>query len=220
MGSISRMESNVAPEESDADGLVTQPMAVHDDLAGVGARLRAARQAAGFTIDELAKMSGLSKGFISKIERDETSPSVRTLVGICHVLDLTVGSLFEQPETNLVRAGEQPIISRVVDGQMQEWLLTPRTLNKVQILLGDLGPGTTTGDTLFSVQCQVEIAHVVSGRLRLRFANEQTVLEAGDTLTFSGSEPHGWENPDPEVPARVVWTMVPAPWSRNNSTQD
>ena len=39
----------------------------------IGSRLRAARKAHGYTLDQLASASGLTKGFLSRVERDETS---------------------------------------------------------------------------------------------------------------------------------------------------
>jgi uncharacterized cupin superfamily protein len=103
-----------------------------------------------------------------------------------------------------------------VDGELKEWHLTPRSMNKVQVIAGQLGPGTSFGKELFTIQCPVEIVHVVSGTLKARFATENVLLEAGDTLTFSGLEPHAWANPG-DIDAHVIWVLVPAPWSRNNA---
>jgi transcriptional regulator with XRE-family HTH domain len=58
----------------------------------IGPRLRETRMAQGLTIGNLAEATGLTKGFISRVERDETSPSVATLVNLCQVLSLPVGA--------------------------------------------------------------------------------------------------------------------------------
>ncbi|MFC7766001.1 helix-turn-helix domain-containing protein [Leucobacter soli] len=52
----------------------------------IGAKLRASRQAQGLTLEQLATASGLTRGFISRVERDETVPSVPTLVQLCQAL--------------------------------------------------------------------------------------------------------------------------------------
>ena len=84
----------------------------HDPVeAHIGARLRTARQAAGLTLAAVAEQAGLTKGFLSRLERDEVSPSVASLVTVCGVLGIGVGTLFEAPETSLVRAGEAPPIN-------------------------------------------------------------------------------------------------------------
>ena len=83
----------------------------HDPAeALVGARLRAARQAAGLTLAVVAEQAGLTKGFLSRLERDEVSPSVASLVSVCGVLGIGVGQLFEPPATSLVRAADAPPI--------------------------------------------------------------------------------------------------------------
>lgn len=185
---------------------------------GVGAKLRAARQAAGFTISDLARLSGLSKGFVSKVEREDTSPSVRTLMDLCGILEITVGSLFEEPETDLVRRREQPIVSRVIEGDLSEWLVTPRSLSNVQVIHAIIGPGASAGDELFSVRCQVEIAYVLAGELLVKFANRRRLVTEGESLTFPGLEPHSYENASAEAPAEVIWILAPAPGNRNNTT--
>ena len=73
----------------------------------IGARLREARRARGMTIAELASAADLSNGFISLLERDETNASVGTLLRVCELLNVRIGSLFERPRTNIVRRAER-----------------------------------------------------------------------------------------------------------------
>ncbi|BDZ53982.1 hypothetical protein GCM10025870_10550 [Agromyces marinus] len=74
----------------------------------IGAKLRSTRIAQGLTLAQVAEASGLSKGFLSRLERDETSPSVATLVQLCQVLSLPVGALFAEPEIQHIRRGDAP----------------------------------------------------------------------------------------------------------------
>jgi transcriptional regulator with XRE-family HTH domain len=185
-----------------------------DALAGIGARLRTARQANGYTIEALAEVSGLSKSFISKVERDDTSPSIRTLVSLCEILGIEIGPLFARPDLKHVGRDEQPLVTRSVTGEVHEHLLTPRLLDSAQIIHASLGPGTTTGHELFSVQCDSETLYVVQGAVKMMFANEETLIRQGETLTFDGREPHGWSNASDSDAAEIIWTLVPAPWSR------
>ena len=74
----------------------------------IGPRLRETRMAQGLTIGNLADATGLTKGFISRVERDETSPSVATLVNLCQVLSLPVGALFEPPEHEVIEFATAP----------------------------------------------------------------------------------------------------------------
>ena len=72
----------------------------------IGLRLRAARLRNGMTLEAVATIAGISQGFVSKLERDQVSPSVATLVAICDAVGLRVGELFESPPAQIVRAGQ------------------------------------------------------------------------------------------------------------------
>lgn len=181
-----------------------------DGPVRLGAKLRASRQFQGFTIDDLAAATGLSKGFISKIERDETSPSVTTLVALCQVLSLPVGSLFEEPANQVVELPDAAEINLGGRG-LVERMLTPRAEPKVQVLRSVLAPGAA-GAELSTVNCDVEVIHVLEGELVVRFATQSVRLRATDTVTLSGREPNAWDNPG-DAETTVISVLVPAVWS-------
>lgn len=173
----------------------------------IGSRIRTARQARHLTIEQVAESTGLTKGFLSRVERDLTSPSVASLVTLCQVLSISIGDLFLPPQTTLVRWPDAPGINLGGSG-INERLLTPRTERQVQVIRSEIGPGGSGETDLYSVDCSVEVLHVVEGRLDLIFAAETMNLAAGDTVTFPGKEPHSWRNPDTGAAAVVIWTLV------------
>ncbi|MDO5744088.1 MAG: cupin domain-containing protein [Micrococcaceae bacterium] len=174
----------------------------------IGSRIRAARHAQRLTIDQVADSTGLTKGFLSRVERDLTSPSVASLVTLCQVLSMEVGELFTQPDTHVVRLSEAPRISLGGEG-ISEHLLTARSERRLQVIRADIAPHGEGEKELYSVDCEVEVLHVLSGRFVLIFANERFELDAGDTVTFPGREPHSWMNPTGDDTV-VTWTLVPA----------
>ncbi|UOQ57767.1 helix-turn-helix domain-containing protein [Leucobacter allii] len=176
----------------------------------IGAKLRSSRLAQGLTLEQLARASGLTKGFISRIERDDTMPSVPTLVQLCQALSLPVGSLFEEPELQLIPLAEAPAINMGGTGA-DERLVTPRSEDRVQVLRSSLAPGASGGEQLYTVNCNLESLHLVTGTLEIAFADRRVPLAAGDTLTFPGRTPHTWHaGPDG---AEAVWVLIPAAWS-------
>ncbi|HET8560922.1 MAG TPA: helix-turn-helix domain-containing protein [Marmoricola sp.] len=177
----------------------------------LGARLRASRTAQGLTLGQLAAATGLSKGFISRVERDETSPSVTSLATLCQVLSLPVGSLFVSPDHEVITLQHAPLINMGGVGALER-LITPRHESGVQLLRSQLDGYADGGKELYTINCEVESVHVLSGRLTLRFTSQEATLEQGDTLTFAGREPHSWHNPSTQ-PAEVLWVLVPAAWS-------
>ena len=177
----------------------------------IGPKIRATRLAQGLSMAQLAEASGLTKGFISRIERDETSPSVATLVSLCQILSLPIGSLFEAPEHEVIHLDDAPRINFGGRG-LEERLLTPRSESGIQLLRSVLEPGASGGDDFYTITCELEVLHVLSGGITLRFPQQTVELGAGDTVTLAGREPHTWVN---ETGARseVLWAIVPAAWS-------
>ena len=93
-----------------------------------------------------------------------------------------------------------------------ERMITPREQVKIQMLRSTLQPGADGGDNLYTVNCDVEVVHVISGTCEVQFTDRTVALVAGDTVTFSGRELHNWSNRGATV-AEVLWTLVPAAWS-------
>lgn len=178
----------------------------------IGPRLRDARLRQGLTMDHVARLTGLTKGFISRLERDMTSPSVATLVTICEVLALPVGELFAAPKTELVRGAAAPRIELTGDG-VEEHLLTPRGQSRLQLVRSTIEPSATGGTELYTLNAELEVLHVLRGQLELVFTARTELLRAGDTMTFSGREPHTWRNPSAARTAEALWIIAPAAWA-------
>ena len=69
----------------------------------IGSKLKEIRTLKGLTQEELADRAELSKGFISQLERNLTSPSIATLTDILQCLGTTLGEFFnETPEEQVV----------------------------------------------------------------------------------------------------------------------
>jgi transcriptional regulator with XRE-family HTH domain len=175
----------------------------------MGARLRSARLARRRTVTEVAQASGLTKGFLSRVERDHANPSVASLMRLCHVLGISVASLLETHGGELVRSSEYPQINFGGE-RLSEFLLTPRGERRIQAILSELEPGGGSGSELYVLPAEIEFAFVLAGRLAVRIEDEELLLAAGDALTFSAQSPHAFHNPDPTKHARVLWVFAPA----------
>ena len=181
----------------------------------LGPRLRDARLRQGLTVDQVADLTGLSKGFVSRLERDLTSPSVATLVAICEVLTLPVGELFTAPTPDVVRRGEAPQVQLVGAG-VDERLLTPRDQPRLQLVRSVVNPLAGGGPDLYTLHAEVEVLHVLRGQVVVVFTGRSEVLRRGDSITFSGREPHTWHNPSTTRTAEVLWVLVPSTWSNGS----
>jgi transcriptional regulator with XRE-family HTH domain len=176
----------------------------------VGARLRSARLAQRRTVTEVAEASGLTKGFLSKIERGQANPSVASLMRLSAVLEISVSSLLETQAGELVRGGDYPRVDFGGDG-LSEFLLTPPGERRLQALLSEIEPGGGSGSELYALPAEVEFAFVLAGRVAVRVEDDEVLLAEGDALTFPADAPHSFRNPDAREPARVLWVFAPAP---------
>src|SRR6266704_6439032 len=175
----------------------------------IGAQLRAARQASRRSMAEVAVQSGLTKGFLSKLERDLTNVSVASLMRLCDTLGISVGSLFQAAKGEGVRKGEYTPINFGGSG-VREYLLTPAGEKRVQAILSDIEPGGGSGDEPYSLPTDVEFAFVLAGQLRIVVAGETFTLGVGDAFTFQSSAPHTFQVPPTAGPTQVLWVFSPA----------
>jgi transcriptional regulator with XRE-family HTH domain len=188
------------------------PVSPTNNEVRIGAKLRAARQAHGLTLDQLAAAAGLTKGFLSRVERDETSPSVASLITLCEVMSVDIGTLFTASDATLVRRDAAPAINLGGAG-VSERLMTPRREARLQFVHTIAEPGGTGGKDFYTINCQLEVVYVVKGAVEMLFPDRRQRLAAGDALTFAGNEPHTWINTSSTRTAELIWVLVPAPWS-------
>jgi len=180
------------------------------ETARIGAKLKAVRRAQRRTLEEVAEASGLTKGFLSKIERDLASASVAALLRICATLGIPLASLFETDSTGeVVRAGQYPRID--FGGQdLDEFQLTPFAERRVQVLRSDIRPGGGSGPEAYALPAEVEFAYVISGRLAVGFADRTVDLGPGDAFTFDGSVTHTFRAEAADEVTTVLWVLCPA----------
>lgn len=179
-------------------------------LAGLGDQLRHAREARRLTLEEVAEQSSLTKGYISKVERNQATPSVAVLLRICGTLGLSIGDLFD-PEAgqDLIRLEDRIPINFGGAG-LVEALLTPTHERRLQVIHSTITPDGGSGQELYSLPSDVEFAYVVAGRVLLIVGDRREVLTAGDAMTFSPSEAHSFHNDDASKPAEILWVFSPA----------
>ena len=175
----------------------------------IGAQLKAARLAARKSMAEVAEASGLTKGFVSKLERDLANVSVASLIRLCAALDVSPGSLFQASKGEVVRRDAYPAINFGGTG-VTEYLLTPSAEKRMQAILSDIEPGGGSGDEPYALPADVELVFILAGRLEITIEGELIILEEGDAFTFTAEARHYWRAGLDCGPTRVLWVVSPA----------
>ena len=113
----------------------------------LGRKIRDLRLRRGFTVQQLAAASGLSKGFISQVENGRTSPSLATLRDLAVALKTSVAYLVveEDQVPHVVRVRERPRV-HVGGNTSKVEVLSAQPKRNLELLMAELPPGMSAGD--------------------------------------------------------------------------
>ncbi|MEH7829153.1 helix-turn-helix domain-containing protein [Gemmobacter denitrificans] len=178
--------------------------------AAIGREVRAFRRQQGMTVADLAQVTGLSIGMLSKIENGITSPSLTTLQILSHAFSTPITSFFrrfeERRDVQHVKAGNHIEIERRGTRAGHQYnLLGHIGSNSSGVLVEPyLITLTEESDTFPTFQHDgIELLYMLEGEVMYRHGEQLFHMQPGDSLFFDADAPHG-----PEVllklPARYL----------------
>jgi len=176
----------------------------------IGHLLREKRRKLNLTLDEVATAAELTKSFLSDIERNQTSPSVASLVRLCEVLSLPIGDLFSPARSGIVRSEDRPPI-RFGGTGVSDFLISPAEAHRLQVILSEIEPRGTGGEKLYTLNCEEEFVFVLEGQIRIVVEGHDFDLAAGDAMAFDPRRLHSFSNPSSVAPAQVMFVLTPPP---------
>lgn len=164
----------------------------------IGKRIRQARSTQGLTIEALARRIGVTKGFVSKLERGEKAPAIGTLINLANALRLDVSALLEPDEAphrvSYVKKRERvPTTGEATALGYAYASLAHRLKRKHMEPFIMYLPSKPIPEGSGLSHPGEEFVLALSGRTIYRVGSEKYVLEPGDALYFDPSVPHcGW----------------------------
>lgn len=150
------------------------------------ALLRAVRRQRGLTLETLAEQTGLTKSYLSKVERRQSTPSIAVALKVARALDVDVAQLFSDEET-----GEEIAVDRAADREGAD--------RYVALAAGVLGksmspfvvrPADSTAGGPRPVHAGQEFVFVHAGTVELEYGDQTVTLAAGDSAYFDASVSH------------------------------
>lgn len=168
-----------------------------DSPGTLAAHLKGERLARGWSIGELAEASGVSRAMISKIERDEVSPTAALLSRLANAFGLTLSALFaraEQRHTRLSRAGERKSWTDPESGYTR-WPVLALEHFPLEIVEVELPPDTQASFPAASYALRHHAVWVREGQLRIEEGEQANLLEAGDCLALGAASAVRFSNP-------------------------
>ena len=176
----------------------------------VGAKLRERRRHLNLTLQEVADRVGVTKGFLSEIERDRAAPSVATLLKLRDALSLSVSTLFHSAIPQVVRQhSREPIFYGGVG--MTCVLVSPENAHRVIAIHAEFEPGGNSGPEPHSLDSDEEIVLIIEGLFEITISGETYRLQAGDSVTFDPRVPHSYRNPSPRTVTKTLCIIAPPP---------
>lgn len=165
----------------------------------VGATLKNQRQQQRLTIQDIAALSGISRGMLSRIENGQAMPSLDTLARVCQAMGVSLANLFKDydlPEgvARHVPAGRGMTVVR----------RGTKRGHTYELLSYDQGPQKLFEPFLITLDDEsevfprfqhpgIEFIYMLKGRLEYRHGKKLYLLKPGDAFTFQGDIPHGPE---------------------------
>lgn len=161
----------------------------------IGEKLRNLRMQKNLTQEELGERTDLSKGYISQLERDLSSPSMDTFFHILEVLGVTAEQFFgaQTIEQKVVYCdAEQTLFYDEINGYELKWLI-PESNEK------EMEPVLVTFEQkgmykLFEPSLSETFVYVLAGEVCLQLGEKTYLAKQGESFYYQATEPHRLQN--------------------------
>lgn len=174
----------------------------------IGEKLRSLRQKNNLTQKELADRCELSKGFISQLESNQTSPSLSTLEDILTTLGSSFHDFFsgEEPDNPVCRKEDVFVKEDPHNGLTIHWLIPNAQKKDIEPILVTLESGAKTEVDL--PHMGEEFGYVMSGAVTLVLGETSYRVRKGDSFSYKPSQRHYLMNTG-KTQACVLWVSTP-----------
>ncbi len=172
----------------------------------LGERIKLLRQKNNLTIEELANRCELTKGFISQLERDISSPSIETLKNILEVLGTNLADFFK-PEKNkkFVYQGDDHYEVEQ-DNYRIEWLVPNSQANELEPILIQIKPYSES-ERILPFEGEI-FGYVLEGTVMVYSGQKAQKAQAKDSFYLYGNNQHYLKNETADI-VEVLWISTP-----------
>ena len=158
------------------------------------------------TQEELADRCELTKGYISQLENDLTSPSIATLMDILESLGSNLKTFFSDESREKVVYEKDDFSVKENAGAEITWLVS-NARHMMEPVILRLAPFSKTADD--TPHDGEEFGYVLSGEVTVKKGEKQYVCKSGSAFYYKSDRVHAIINRS-ETPAELVWiTCIP-----------
>jgi transcriptional regulator with XRE-family HTH domain len=177
-------------------------------LDEIGVKIKQLRLENGLTQEELANRCELTKGFISQIENNLTSPSISTLSDILEVLGTSLGDFFDEAEDESYVFTKDDFYEKI-DTELNhkiKWIVPNAQKYEMEPIILELKPGGKSHED--DPHSGEEFGYVLKGSIVLRVGKKRFVVNEGSSFYYIANKYHYIENNSKEN-AVVLWVSTP-----------
>lgn len=174
----------------------------------IGTKLKELRLMNNLTQEELADRVGLTKGFISQLERDLTSPSIATLVDILQCLGTDLKRFFSDSEDRQIVFSKADYFLKEDKelGNLIEWVIPNAQKNMMEPIRLTLEAG---GRTFIDQPHEgEEFGYIIKGTVTIHIGNEKYKAKKGSSFYYEANKPHFIDNSGGSE-AEIIWVTTP-----------
>lgn len=172
----------------------------------LGAKLKDMRQQKNLTQEELADRCELTKGYISQLENDLTSPSIATLCDLLNALGSNLSDFFHEEAEEKIVFSEEEFIEKRSDGMIWNWVIPNAQKNAMEPVLVELEPNASTGaDVPHEGE---EFGFVLEGKITVVRAGKFYSCKKGESFYFTANKEHYIINKG-KSKAKFLWISTP-----------
>ena len=174
----------------------------------IGERLKRLRMINSLTQEELASRADLTKGYISQLENDATSPSIATLKDILDVFGVSMQEFFSEiTDEDIVYGKDARVQATDDDDKIKVELLVPGAQNReMDPVLVTLDPGAEMEEQPFHEG--EEFGFVLLGKVQLRLDDRLYMVKKDECFYFTSDKKHAVKNIG-RGPAKILWVVTP-----------
>ncbi len=169
-------------------------------------RLRQARSTRGWTLEQFAEASGVSRAMISKIERAEVSPTAAVLARLAAGLGMSMASLFPAPRSapeRLSRWDDQSDWRDPASGYIRRNVSPAGAAAEIVYVTFPAGGRVVFDNYTASRDIEQQI-WVLEGEIEMGIGPDMTLLGTGDCLLMGLDQPITFHNPGDSAARYIV----------------
>ncbi|MBQ8293365.1 MAG: cupin domain-containing protein [Bacilli bacterium] len=172
----------------------------------IGTKIKGLRSLCGFTQEELANRCDLTKGYISQLENDLTSPSISTLTDILSALGTNLKTFFSDEDEDDIVFTEEDYFVKEEDHYKITWLVPNSQKNEMEPILFELAPHALSDKDM--PHEGEEFGYVLEGKVTVVYGNKTVVCQKGESFYFATSKDHYLKN-NTNKPVKLIWVSSP-----------